>query len=324
MATNVKIGVLLPTRMLVMMGQDPKNADLLFSMTEKIEAAGLDSVWVGDSLTYNPRLESLTTLAALGARTRNVRLGTEVLVAALRNPAWLASMVATLDVISEGRLVLGVGLGANVAKSRREDWLGEWRAAGADTSARPGRLEEMVEALQLLGSGEVVSYPGKHINVDSVRILPRPVQDSGVPVLFVCDSVARQETQFRRAIRLGDGFIIGRGSPEDLVQMREKIDALCAEAGRDPQQMELLKTMVVNLDNDVTRGAEESDRYLMTYYGENFWGDDWGPFAQPERTAERLRQYAAAGAQTVTVRFAAFDQERQLDIFLNKVLPAVQ
>ena len=102
----VEFGVLLPTREAVMSGR-PETASML-AMAERAEAAGFDSVWVGDSLTARPRHEPLTLLAAVAARTRRVRLGTGVLLPALRNPVVLAHVVGTLDRIAEGRVILGV------------------------------------------------------------------------------------------------------------------------------------------------------------------------------------------------------------------------
>ena len=114
----VEFGVVLPTRELVMSGR-PDTASML-TIAERAEAAGLDSVWVGDSLTARPRHEPLTLLAAVAARTRRVRLGPAVLLPALRNPIVLAHGLATLDRIAEGRLILGLGIAADNPAIRRE------------------------------------------------------------------------------------------------------------------------------------------------------------------------------------------------------------
>src|SRR6058998_2357300 len=107
----VELGVPLPTREAVMSGR-PETAPML-AMAERAEAAGFDSVWVGDSLTARPRHEPLTLLAAVAARTKRVRLGTAVLLPALRNPVVLAHVVGTLDRIAEGRTILGAGIAAD-------------------------------------------------------------------------------------------------------------------------------------------------------------------------------------------------------------------
>src|SRR5215471_17930159 len=103
------IGVLLPTREAVISGRsDPL---VLFQLAERAEALGFHSVWVGDSLTARPRIDALSTLAAVGARTQRVRLGTAIFLAALRHPIMLAYQLASLDWLTGGRVDLGVGYG---------------------------------------------------------------------------------------------------------------------------------------------------------------------------------------------------------------------
>src|SRR5438445_12711176 len=109
---TVEFGVLIPTRESVMSGR-METAPLL-TMAERAEAAGFDSVWIGDSLIARPRHGPLTLLAALAARTKRVRLSTAVLLPALPNPVVLAHIVGTRTRVAEGRVILGVGLAANV------------------------------------------------------------------------------------------------------------------------------------------------------------------------------------------------------------------
>src|SRR2546428_3342537 len=129
----VEFGVLIPTREAVMSGR-PETAPLL-AMAERAEAAGFDSVWIGDSLTARPRHEPLTLMSAIAARTRRVRIGTGVLLPALRNPVVLAHVVGTLDRVAEGRVILGVGIAADAPAIRRE-----FAAAGVPWDRRGGAL----------------------------------------------------------------------------------------------------------------------------------------------------------------------------------------
>ena len=315
---KVKLGVLLPTRGLLMAGTPPQDADLILSMAEAMEEGGLDSVWVGDSLTAKPRLEPLTTLAAVAARTRRVRLGTAVLLAALRHPVLLAHTLGTLDLISGGRAVLAVGVGGAFNEAQRREWL----AAGVDPSQRARRLEELVQVVRRLGAGEEVSFDGRHFKLESVRMEPRPIQRAGVPILIACHWRAGREQQFRRAARLGDGFISISDTPEEYAKCAERVRAYAAEEGKHPDEMESSFYMTVNLGEDQGKATEEAERYLTAYYGANIWGDRWGPFGPPQWTVERIGQYAQAGAGTIIVRFASFDQENQLDTFLREVAPA--
>ena len=133
-----------------MQGGQPKNIDKILDMAETAEQAGVESVWVGDSLTAKPRLEPLTVLAAVAARTRRVRLGTGVMLGALRHPVLLSHAAATVDLISEGRLVLGMGVGGAFNDAQRQ----EWKNAGVDPSTRASRFEEVVHLLKRLTSGE--------------------------------------------------------------------------------------------------------------------------------------------------------------------------
>src|SRR5262249_1735945 len=135
----IEAGILLPTRESVMSGR-PAVGPML-TMGERAGALGFASVWVGDSLTARPRHEPLTLLAAVAARTRRVALGTAVLLPALRHPLVLAHLVATVDRVSEGRLVLGVGIAGDTPATRQE-----FEAAGVPFHQRAGRC---VEALHI-------------------------------------------------------------------------------------------------------------------------------------------------------------------------------
>src|ERR1700674_3313498 len=149
-----RIGYLLPTREHIMAGQ-PQAAPLL-DLAERAEDLGFDAIWVGDSLTARPRHEPLTLLAAVAARLRRVDLGTAVLLPALRNPVLLAHQVATLDQIAQGRLILGVGIAADVENIRAE-----FTAAGVPFERRVGRMLEGLRLARALWSGQAVDLVGR-------------------------------------------------------------------------------------------------------------------------------------------------------------------
>ena len=317
---KVKLGILLPTRGLIMSGNAPGNADLVLEMARLAEDAGLDSVWVGDSLTAKPRLEPLTTLAAVAACTSRVRLGTAVLLAALRHPVLLAQMVGTLDLISGGRSVLAVGAGGAFNREQKQ----EWRVAGVKASQRGRRLEEVIEITKRLGAESSVSFQGRHFRLEDVSMEPRPVQTGGVPVLFACHLQARREAQFDRATRLGDGYISISETPEGFAEVGQRVRQYAEQYGRDFHGMESVFYMTVNLNKNEEAAQEEADRYLNRYYGVNIWRDLWGPWGAPERTVESIQQYALAGAKTVIVRFASFNPMAQLNTFLKEAVPYVR
>ena len=316
---KLKVGVLLPTRGLLMTGDRPQNADSIIALAERVEEAGLDSVWMGDSLTAKPRLEPITALAAVAARTKRVRLGTAVLLAALRHPVLLSHAVGTLDLVAGGRTVLAIGVGGAFNPEQRA----EWAAAGVNTAGRASRLEELVRITKDLTAGEEVNHDGRHFQLESVRMEPSASQAGGVPVLLGCHWRAGRERQFQRAAEMADGFISISDTPEEFALVADKVRHYAGEYGRAFDSMESAFYMTVNMRRDREEAADEANRYLLDYYGANVWGDRWGPWGPPEWTAQRMREYAAAGAGTIIVRFASYDQESHLDTFLNEVVPAL-
>ncbi|HIN06184.1 MAG TPA: LLM class flavin-dependent oxidoreductase [Dehalococcoidia bacterium] len=316
MAT-VKLGILLPTRGLLIGDNPPEHADLILEMARRVEVAGLDSVWVGDSLTAKPRLEPLAMLAAIAANTQRVRLGTAVLLAPLRQPVLLAQTLATLDLLSKGRMIIGAGVGGAFNDDQKREWL----SAGLNYKQRAGRLEEIVQIVKGLSTGEPVSFAGKHFNLEAAMILPRHTQPGGVPILLASHWRAQQDAQINRAARLGDGLISISDSPEEYSQLVQKVRGIHSELGRDPANFEATFYMTVNLNSDEGQAEKEATEWLTRYYGAEIWGTRWGPFGGPERLKERMSEYVEAGAQTLIVRFAGFDPQRQLEVFLEQVAP---
>ena len=313
----MKFGILLPTRRLVMEGGKPEAFRQVIDLAQTAERAGLDSVWVGDSLTAKPRLEPLTALTAVASQTDRVRLGTAVLLAALRHPVHLAHQAATLDFISGGRLVLGAGVGGafNAAQQR------EWQNAGVDSRSRASRFEEVVQVVGKLTTGDPVSYSGKHFELEEVSIAPASPQKGGVPFLVAAHWRSGRERQFERAAQLGSGVVSISDYPDEYAKVVSRVQYHAEKAGRSPDELERSFYMTVNIGGDVDKCASEADRFLNLYYGMNMWGDRWGPYGPSELIAERMRRYEAAGAETMIVRFASFDQERQLSLFLEEVAP---
>ena len=318
-ARPLKLGFLLPTRGLLLADTPPGDADRILNLARQAEAGGLDSVWVGDSLTAKPRLEPLATLAAVAAVTERVRLGTAVLLMALRHPVLLAQTLATVDLISRGRLLIAAGVGgAFNAEQQRE-----WQAAGVTAARRAGRLAEMARIVKGLGGNNPVTFAGRHFNLEDVSVGPQPVQPGGVPLLLACHWRAKaRNAQIRRAAELADGIISISDTPEEYAQVVTSVQEKAAELGRDPDTLERVMYLTVNMDTDTGRAAAEAERYLLGYYGANIWGRRWGPFGDPEKVKERIAEYREAGAQTIIVRLASFDPERQLNAFLEKVAPA--
>ena len=324
MTGKVQLGCLLPTRGLLLEDKKPTDAESVLRLAMWAEEAGIDSVWVGDSLTAKPRLEAMTTLAAIAARTSRVRLGTAVMLMALRHPVLLAQMAGTVDLISGGRLQLGVGVGGAFNAMQQA----EWRNAQVNQRTRAPRLEEMLQVIKGLGAGQPYSFSGRHFELDEVVMEPTPVQPGGVPVYLGVHwhgrgdgQGAQRERQARRAARFSDGVISISATPNEFIEMNDTVRGYCDEYGRSPGEMSSVMYLTVNLDEDVARGEAEAEDWLLGYYGANIWGDRWGPFGDAERTRERIHAYAEAGADQIVVRFATYRQEEQMQTFLEQVAP---
>ena len=314
---KMKIGILLPTRGLLLRGEQPSNLERIFGLADTVEKAGLDSVWVGDSLVAKPRMEPLAVLGALAARTNRIRLGTAVLLPALRQPVLLAQTLATIDLISGGRLVIGAGVGGAFNYDQKR----EWEAAGVRAKGRGKRFEEIIEVVQGLGLGKPYNFHGRDFDVDSTLMRPVPTQPGGIPFLLASHHRAQSPAQIRRAARLGAGIISISDTPEEFAQVVEQVQVKAAEFGRDPADLENAFYLTVNMNPDLDKAKADAEEWLTGYYGSDIWGTKWGPFGGPERVADRIAEYVAAGAGTVVVRFASFEPEKQLEMFLEQVVP---
>ena len=315
-----KLGILLPTRGILLKGDAPSDLSSLFDMAQQAEDANLDSVWVGDSLVSKPRLEPLSTLAAVAVKTSRIRLGTAVLLAPLRQPVQLAQMAVTVDLISNGRLTLGMGVGGAFNDSQKQ----EWQAAGVPSQERGGRMTELVQVCRRLWTEDKVTFDGRYFQLDKVTMEPRPSQSGGVPVLLACHSATGSEAQYRRAARYGDGVMGISDTPEQYADTLRKVRNYAAEAGRGPDTLRTAFYMTVNVNRDKDAAWREADDFIKRYYGLNFWSDRWGPFGPPEEVARRILEYVGAGAQEIIVRFASLDQAAQLRTFIEEVAPGVR
>jgi alkanesulfonate monooxygenase SsuD/methylene tetrahydromethanopterin reductase-like flavin-dependent oxidoreductase (luciferase family) len=189
------------------------------------DEAGLD-LWVGDSVVAKPRLEPLTTLAYLAAITQRARLGTAVLLPALRQPTVLAHTLANIDQISHGRLVLGLGVGWGLPEIARE-----WEACGRIHKRRRQDLEEHIIVWRKLWSGQAVTYTGHNVKLTEHTIGPLPWHEAGPPILITAGN--RGEiipAQLDRFARLGDGIITAYLTDDDCRTLRARCEEALAQA----------------------------------------------------------------------------------------------
>jgi len=294
-----RIGYLLPTRERVMEGR-PETGPLL-ALAERAEALGYDSIWVGDSITARPRHEPLTLLSAVAARTKRAELGTAVLLPALRNPVVLAHGIATLDQISEGRFILGVGIASDVPNIRAE-----FTACGVPFEKRVGRMLEGLRLSRELWSGKPVNWNGRWV-VEDATLGPVPYRPGGPPIWI-------GGTSLERVGRLYDGWFPNAPDPDEWrVQWRE-IHDIAREAGRDPAQLTGAVYLTLTIDDDTETAEARMDQFMINYYGRAGMRGRQANYAGPASGAvEWLGKWIEAGVTHLVCRFAG-DAERQLEL----------
>ena len=298
-----KVGYVLPTRAHVMTGR-PEAAPLL-DLAAKAEAMGFDSVWVGDSLLARPRHEPLSLLAAIAVRATRVMLGTAVLLPVLRNPVLLAHQIATLDQISEGRLVIGIGIGPDTPSVRAEH-----AAAGVPFDKRVGATLEGLRLCRALWTGEPVDWDGRW-QVSGGVLGPLPHRTGGPPIWVGGGARGGRE----RAGRHFDGWLPVSPNAAEWAGQWAEVRDIARAAGRDPDA--LTGAICLNLSIDDDRGAAERglDAFVEQYYGvvgETYW-QTHGCFAgSASGAAAWLDGYARAGVEHFVLRFAG-DNERHLE-----------
>ena len=303
--SKANFGILLPTREAVMSGRSDPN--LLFQLAERAEALGFDSVWVGDSLTARPRIDALTTLAAVGARTSRVRLGTAIFLAALRHPIMLAYQLASLDWITGGRVDLGIGYGRPKEPAAEH----EFAILGLDPGARMKMSEELVQVMRRLWRENDVSHEGRFTRFDHVTIEPKPAQPGGVPLWLASNNI---EPGLKRVARLGDGWLNNIKTPELFSECWRKIQDYAAAANRAPGAIH--PAIYFTLAAGGKEAVVEGQMFLAQYYNRPYEAvanamlcvtGSW------DEVIDWMEKYREAGARSVVLRFAARDQRTALE-----------
>src|SRR5579871_980024 len=184
------------------------------------EAGGVDSIWQTDRIvSRQPFLESMTTMAALAGRTRRMKFGMNVVSLAFRDPVLLAKQCATIDVLSEGRLLPAFGIGSPLGP--------EWTALDIDTKTRGRRTDESLEIIARLWREESVDFQGRHYKLNGASISPKPVQPD-LPMWIGGSS----DAAVRRTAKYGTGWQGGGETIEDAIRVVAAIKAALPAAGR--------------------------------------------------------------------------------------------
>lgn len=263
-------------------------------IAQAAEELGYDSIWAGDHVSFrNPLLDIVVALATFAAVTERITLGAGILLLPLRHPSVVAKEFASLDYVSSGRVILGVGVGGEGEK--------DFEAVGIDIRERGARANEGMRALRELFAGGPASFRGRFFSFDGVAIDPGPVQPGGPP-LWVG---GRSEAAIRRAATLGDGWIPIWVSAERFRRGLEQLPEHVVPAVTLPAHVGDKRTLYEHLRRRYAGDFTEHvvDRYCVA--------------GSPDECAARVREYVEAGARHIVFNVAApEDAERLAEVAL--------
>jgi probable F420-dependent oxidoreductase len=275
------------------------------------EAGGIDSIWQTDRLvSKTPILECMTVMAALAGRTRRLRFGMNVVSLALREPVLLAKQCATIDVLSEGRLLPAFGIGSPLGP--------EWTALDIDTKTRGRRTDESLEIIARLWREESVDFQGRHYKLAGASISPKPVQPD-LPMWIGGSS----DAAVRRTAKYGTGWQGGGETIEDAIRTVAAIKKALPEAGRsiDEDHYGASFPYYFGAPSDPVVGR------AMDAYAKRTGRDPKRQFAVGDANTilDRVGEYVAGGVQKFILRPIGPGEQvlAQTRLLIEQVLPQV-
>jgi probable F420-dependent oxidoreductase len=284
------------------------DVDFIRRFLSRAERLDYDSAWVQERIVGDYAvLEPVALLTYAAALTSRLRLGTSVLLTALRNPVQLAKSLATLDQLSQGRLTVGVGIGGHVPES----------IFGLSGEQRALRFVEGLRVMKALWTQPRATVSGRFWQFDNVPMEPKPVQKPHPPLWFG----AREAVALKRAVRHGDGWMgAGISSSADFVHQIELIRRFLDDAQRDPATFTISKRVYVAVDDD----RDRAERRLREWFGLYYKLPDlaahaaiWGSRAE---CIDRLQGLVRAGAKHLLLN-PVFDEIEHLELLAAEVVP---
>jgi probable F420-dependent oxidoreductase len=294
---QVRFGIAIPQ----MHRHVPVNTAELKRFLAGAETLGYESLWVQEQIVGSAAsLEPVTLLTYAAALTTRVRLGSAVLLTVLRNPVQLAKSLTSLDQLSGGRLIVGVGLGGRTAI---------YPAFGLSPDRRVTRYVEGISLLKSLWTQERTTHRGVFWTLDAAPMEPKPVQKPHPPIWVG----ALQPAAIRRAARLGDGFI-GAGS-SSIDEFRSQVDMLrgcLVAAGRDPDTFAVAKRVYIAIDADRARAEQRLTEWFGWYYGNAALAARVAIYGSEAECLDGLSRIVAAGARLLILN-PVFDELEHLE-----------
>jgi probable F420-dependent oxidoreductase len=295
------------------------NMDLVKNSLRRAEELGFDSAWVQDQVAGDvPLMESVSLLCYAAAVTERLRLGVSVIVFPIRNAAQLAKNFSTLDNMSNGRAILGIGLGPVFAGDHY------FAIFGTRANEALRRFNEGLTIMRALWTQDRVDYDGEFYTLKQAAMEPKPVQRP-LPVWFG----GQNPKALQRAARLADGYMgAGPTTTPDFALQVHQLKRFMDEQQRDPATLPISKRVYLAVDMDAKRAKHRLDEFFAARYpwmvqaNPNFVADicAWGP---PEQVADGLRPVLAAGAEMIVLN-PLWDFVEQMEVLASDVIPLLR
>jgi alkanesulfonate monooxygenase SsuD/methylene tetrahydromethanopterin reductase-like flavin-dependent oxidoreductase (luciferase family) len=307
----MKVGVHLP---LMEFGQEGQSQARVMDTVDAARECGLDAISANDHFVFStPWLDGLTALGAAIERSGGMTLATTISLAGLRGPVPLAKTLAAIDILSEGRLIAGVGPGSSAR---------DFDAVGVDFEERWKRFEESVVVLRALLRGEAAP-PTTYFALPESELAPRPYQADGVPIWI---GSWGSEAGLGRVARLADGWLASayNTTPDRFAAAGQLLEQKLADRGREPEGF---PNALVTMWTWVTEDRAEADRMLGDVLAPLLRRDPGELAGQlcvgsAEHCAELLSRFAQAGCEWVQL-WPLGEERRQIELFAERVIPRI-
>ena len=289
--------------------------DELADLVGLVDRCGYDSMWVGDHVAFTIAIfDPLMQLAQAAVLSRRLVFGTDVYLLPLRHPTPVAKQVSTLDHLTEGRFIFGVGVGGEFPK--------EYEACGVPLNERGARLSESLTVMRKLWTGEPVSHAGKFFNFEGVKMQPPPRQSGGPPVW--CGG--RADPALRRIGRMTDGWMSYVVTPDMYRQGLEKIATAASEAARTfGRGFGTAHLLFTRIDDTYEKALDAATVSLSQRYAMDFRkaAQRYCALGTPQDVVETIFKFQQAGVRHLILDFVGPYEERdqQIERFAAEAMP---
>jgi probable F420-dependent oxidoreductase len=301
-------------------GSFPQGVPAIAAMMDnvrRIERLGFDAIWSGDHIImHSPIMDVMTVLASFAAITERVKIGTAVYLMPLRHPVATAKQVASLDLLSGGRFIFGVGVGGEIVR--------EFEAVGVPVPERGRRTDEGLEILTRVLSQDHVTYEGHYYQLHDVTLEPRPQQQPYPPIWVG----GRSNAAIRRAARYASGWLGYLVSSNRLREAVHKLQEMAPTYGRQPADIQGGMLLFTTIARDYETAKQMANTNLSRRYNQPFEHlvERYCALGTPEQCLEKIQAYIDAGMSNLVCSFTcpADQVTEQIEWYAADILPRLR